>query len=207
MMALCTAGLWAKVDIQSDSLRILQRGEVNQFTGNVVIVSDNIRVNAKKAVSRKNESIVEATGDVFVTYSSGTWKVESWCSSLKIMLDEEKFEMTGDVRSDYREAGSTVSTLMNADKATFYYGGEQKAFFEGSVKAVREGITVNSGRAFYSQYIDMIEFTQDPVARSATETLTSVYSGDIINLYTEVKRIKITGNANTKVFFKNEPGM
>ena len=75
------------------------------------------------------------------------------------------------------------------------------------MKAVREGITVNSGRAFYSQYTDMIEFTQDPVARSATETVNSVYSGDVIDLYTEVKRIRITGNANTKVFFKNESGM
>jgi lipopolysaccharide assembly outer membrane protein LptD (OstA) len=199
--------LWAKADIVSDSLRILERGAETRFKGNVVIKSDGVIVNAARAVSKKNENIVEASGDVFVEYSSGSWRVQSSCRFFEIILDEKKFIMKGDVVSDYTEEDTGILTHIVSEKAIFYYGSNKEALFEGGVQAEREGITVNSGRAYYSKIDDMMEFTEDPVATNSTETVSSVYSGEVIILYSRQKHIRITGSAHTEVFFKNESGM
>ena len=60
---------FAKVNIDSTSLNILERGAVTEFVGDVHITSDNFVITAERAVSSKESGVIKAYGNVYINYS------------------------------------------------------------------------------------------------------------------------------------------
>lgn len=194
----------ARVNINSSSLKILERGKVSVFIGDVHITAPNLVVTARKAVSREQEGIIEAEGDVYVKYSSTTWNIEAWCRELKIISEAQSLIMTGNAKAIYGsdDSSSNDVTEVYADRIEFNYSGRQEASFEGNVRVERNKMTVFSNKAFYSKKDERIEFTDSPKAVSLAGGVKSEYSGDSISLFIEDEKIKISGSAHAVVFHK-----
>ncbi len=204
VLAVCSNSL-AKINIDSKSVKLLNQGTVTEFIDNVCIKSPEFLVTSDRAVSRKQDDMVEASGNVYIKYSSDTWNVEGWCRELEMNNKEQFFILKGDVKAIYKIDGSTEDvTEVYADRMKFNYSEDQKAFFTGHVRAVREAVTVLSEKAFYSRPAGKIEFTHFPTAVSMSDDVKTEYAGDIISMFMEDKNIRISGNTHTRVIFKDE---
>lgn len=197
--------LSAKVNIDSDSLTILEMGKVSEFIGNVCITSDDMYITADKAVSREDKGIIEVSGNVYVKYSSTTWNLEGWCGRLKVLSENNIMIMDDNARTIYRTTDfeNNEEVEIFADHVKMDYSDNQHAFFEGNVKADNTSLNVFSDKAFYSKKKEIIEFTGNPKAVSNIENYKSEYSGDKIVMRINTEEVNLSGNAHSKVAFKN----
>ncbi len=188
----------AKINIDSEEVLLLERGRVTEFIGDVRITASNFTVTAQRAVSKKQEGIIKVDGNVYIKYSSSTFNTEGWCSELEIIIGEENYIMTGDVKTIYITDDNDMTEIYT-DKVTFDYSLNQKALFEGNVKAKRKDLTVSSGKALYLRKDRRIEFTDLPEAVSTTQDVRTEYAGDSIVLFMDDEKVKISGSAHIVV--------
>jgi lipopolysaccharide export system protein LptA len=195
----------AKVNIDSNSLKILEMGKVSEFIGDVRITSEELYITADRAISREDKDIIEVSGNVYVKYSSTTWNLEGWCERLKVLSENNIMIMDENSRTIYRttDLDNNEEVEIFADHVKMDYSENQHAFFEGNVKADNSKLNVLSDNAFYSKKKEMIEFTGNPRAVSNIEDFKSEYSGDKILMRINTEEVNLSGNAHTKVEFKN----
>ena len=196
----------ARVTIDSDTLTIIERGRLNEFTGNVRIRGDGFSVDSAKAVSDRQTGIITASGDVFIKYSTDTFNLEGWCSEARIDDERKKFYLYSDVKTVYaREDGD--SAVMYADAAEVEYAAPRRAVYTGSVILETGEVRVDSERSVYSEETRSIVFTGSPTAVSRTGDTVSEYSGRVIRVHLDDERISVEGEARTRVWLENESQM
>ncbi|MFH1414716.1 MAG: LptA/OstA family protein [Elusimicrobiota bacterium] len=196
----------AKINIDSKSVKFLERGNITEFIGDVFITEENMDMTADRAVSNKKEGTVEAAGNVHMNYSSSTWNVEAWCDNIMIITENKKYILTGNVRTIHKtQEGDTIDvTEISADRIIMENAVDRRIIFEDNVRTKRQDITVMSDRAVYSRDDDRIDFTGSPSAESIFEDTAAEYSGDVITVFLDEERIRITGRAHTRIYKEDD---
>ncbi|GEM_PF-3278463 len=195
--SLCYGGF----SIDSDSLELLEKGEISKFKGNVRITGENFTINSETAESDRRAGFMTLEGDVDINYSSDTWRFSASCDTAKIDEHSEMIYLKGNTRSIYYTPQEEESTrvICYADEADIDYSANRRAFFKGNVRVEREGLRIFSQRAEYYNDEEFIEFTQNPYAYSVLDEAETRYSGEIISVYISENRITIEGDARARV--------
>lgn len=194
--------VYGKLNINSDSMNILEKGKVSEFVGNVVVSGSGFNVTAQKAISDENTGIIKAHNTVKIIYTSGTWRMNGWCDNLEIDPGSEKLFMEGKVKTIYTpmEVEQDTSTVIYADKVWIDYSEKQEALFTGRVIVERNSMSVYSGRARYLNNEQKIEFLDSPRGESFLNNTRTEYSGDNMSVFMKGEIISINGRAHTRIF-------
>lgn len=222
LVLLIVAGnLRAELKIESNSLNILEKGNISEFFGDVRISGDAIEVKAEKAVFNEKTRIINAEGNVEFKYSSGTWRIEGRCGEIEIdelarkvfvwKNTETKF-FSYDVHpvrkgsigdpaevSEISNVVNVSTTIIYSQKVFIDYS-IQEAVFEGDVKVLRDKVSIFSDKAVYFKDTDKIVFTGSPLVVSIFEDGKIEHSADIINFYLKDEKVNLSGGAHTRVY-------
>ena len=203
--------LWASsslagISIDSDSLTIIDRGWVSEFTGSVRIRGEHFSVDSDRAVSDRRTGEITAYGNVHIAYSSGTHHMQGWCGESRIDDEAKKFYLFNDVKTVFNtEEGQRAVTY--ADSVEVSYTVPGTAVYTGSVRAEIEEMLITADKAVYSEEENSVVFTGNPSGRSVSEGTRSEYSGDVIRVFLEDEKVNIEGGAKTRVWIEDEPQM
>lgn len=196
----------SKIRFSSDQSKIIDQGLATELSGNVKIVAPNIYISSEKAISKKNRSVIESKKNVYIKYSSDTWNLEGWCDNLIYLSENNMFTMTGNVKTKYITIEDGIENVVEiyADEIIIDNSPAKKIIFNNNVKIERNGIFVNSSKAVYYRGEDIIKFTGDPKAYSTGKDVSTEYSGTQIDLFIKEEKIKVKGNAYSRIRFKDE---
>ncbi len=197
-----------KIKIDSDSMRILRRGEIIEFTGNVKVTSPEMTATAERATMAQGGEVVTAEGNVELYYSSGAWDFSGWGEKLVFDRGQGYMNIQQDVKVIYQPGITATTTVVFADNAEVNFSdGRQEGRFEGNVIAVRGNVKVTAGLAHYDREREVFTFTDDPVAYSDMEQAYTKYKGERIVFSLVVEEVSMRGNAVTRIKIKDVPGM
>ncbi len=197
-----------EIKIDSDSMRILRRGEIIEFTGNVKVTSPEMTATAERAIMSQDGEHVTAEGNVELYYSSGAWDFSGWGEKLVFDRGKGYMNIEQDVKVIYQPGITSTSTVVFADSAEVSFGeGRQEGRFEGNVVALRGNVRVTAGLALYDREREIFTFTESPVAYSDMEQAYTKYRGDRIIFSLIREEVSMRGNAATRIKFYDVPGM
>ncbi|MGM0441599.1 MAG: LptA/OstA family protein [Elusimicrobiota bacterium] len=204
-IAAAAAASYAAIDIESSSMDILKKGQVTEFTGNVIITGENYRIKADKAVSYREKNRVEATGNIRVEYSTKTAKLEGWCDKVIINQVEKDINLYRNVKTVYRSRNSNENRRVEilARRAFINYSEGLTAVYEKNVEVKTENTRITADTARYSRKDGVLQFAGNaaqPRAVTETEEFKSVYRGDKLKYYINKGHLEIDGKAHTRIY-------
>ena len=204
LLAVCPAimGSEGKFEVESNSLKLIDKGERTEFIGDVVMTRGKMRIKSDKVISSKKTDLLEASGKVEMNYSSDTVKVSSRCRRLTVDQGTRKIRLFDDVKARITEtlpeevrAADVVSSGLEVD----YAGTDIEAYFNGDVKMTSEEIEVNSEKAVYSKKAGTVVFSGAPSARTYNDKHQAGYSGEIMSVSVSEMSFSIKGNATARI--------
>ncbi len=189
--------------ITSDGMKILSKGEVNDFTGHVKLVHCGLTINADEMKADEKTGDTTAGGDVCVVYSTGAAVTHVWGDSAKYNRNTGQGLVSGHVRV-VRELtpGTTDVINMSCGELEIFDSGERLHAVK-NVKISRPGTDAFGSEAFFEHKSDEIILTGSPAKIKRTDGNTgSEYSGDKVHVNINTGHITITGSVKTKVILK-----
>ncbi|MGM0568582.1 MAG: LptA/OstA family protein [Elusimicrobiota bacterium] len=195
------------VTVDSDSMRILQRGEVVEFSGNVSVNAPEVRATAQQALMQREGARVEASGNVELYYSSAALNFTGWCENLVYDRPGEYIQMDGNVKIVYEPEDDDISSVIYAGRAHIDLSKEGKIRFTSDVRAQRGDVKIVSGEAVYDRQKEIFVFTLEPRAFTRAEDFFIDYSGDEMVFSLVDEEVLIKGNASTRIKAHDDAGM
>ena len=193
--------------ITGDKMKMLRKGDILEFIGNVKLVQQNLTITADKMKSNEKTGMVEGYGNITVTYSSGTENTFAWGDTAEYNKTSGSGIFTGNVKvrrttpQKSADMDTGVIDLTCAELEIFDFGDRYHA-----IKNVRinQGYTVaTSSEAFYDHKTRDIFLTGGPPKIIRTdEKGHSEYSGDKIAIVTDKEKFTVLGNVKTKMVLK-----
>lgn len=193
--------------ITGDKMKMLQKGDVLEFIGNVKLIQQNLIITADKMKSDEKTGMVEGYGNITVKYSSGTENTYAWGDTAEYNKNNGCGIFTGNIKVKRTLSKTPVSTDANVVDLTC---GELEVFEFGdrfhalkNVKITQPETAATSDEAFYDHKTKEILLTGGPPKVIRTDKRGySEYSGDKIVIVTDTEVFTVLGNVKTKMVWK-----
>ncbi|MFO7898845.1 MAG: hypothetical protein R6V58_07265, partial [Planctomycetota bacterium] len=119
-------------------MQILDRGEIVEFSGNVVVRAPEMTATAERARMDRSAETVRAKGNVELHYSSGTLDFTGWCGELVFSRSQQYIQMAHNVKVLYEPGKTATSTVVFAHRSFVdFVSGKQQVRFSGNVRTQR----------------------------------------------------------------------
>ncbi|MBI5573285.1 MAG: hypothetical protein HY919_01860 [Elusimicrobia bacterium] len=191
--------------ITGDKMKMLQKGDILEFIGNVKLVQQNLTITADRMKSNEKTGMVEGCGSIKIKYSSGTENTYAWGDTAEYNKNSGSGIFTGNVKVKRTVSQKSTGTDTNAVDLTceeleiFEFGDRYHAI--KNVQINREYTVATSSEAFYDHKTKEIFLTGGPPKIIRTdEKGHSEYSGDKISIITDTELFTILGNVKTKIW-------
>lgn len=188
--------------ITGDKMKMLQKGDILEFIGNVKLVQQNLTISCDKMKSNEKTGMVEGYGSIAVRYSSGTENTYAWGDTAEYNKNSGSGIFTGNIKVKRIRQGTTDSLDLTCDKLeVFEFGNRFHAI--KNVQITQPYTVATSSEAFYDHKTKEILLTGGPPKIIRTdEKGRSEYSGDKITIITDTEVFTILGNVKTKIVMK-----
>ena len=188
--------------ITGNKMKMLQKGDILEFIGNVKLVQQNLTITADKMKSNEKTGMVEGYGRITVKYSSGTENTYAWGDTAEYNKNSGSGIFTGNIKVKRVLQDTTGSLDLTC--------GELEVFEFGDRFHAIENVWINqlytvatSSEAFYDYKTKEILLTGGPPKIIRTdEKGHSEYSGDKIAIVTDKEIFTVIGNVKTKMVMK-----
>ncbi|MDO8734601.1 MAG: LptA/OstA family protein [Elusimicrobiota bacterium] len=207
--------------ITGNKMKMLQKGDILEFIGNVKLVQQNLTITADKMKSNEKTGMVEGYGSITVRYSSGTENTYAWGDTAEYNKNSGSGIFTGNVKikrtlskppsgmdtnvinpgRDDKLSDSNGLNLTCEELEIFEFGDRYHAI--KNVQINQEYTVATSSEAFYDHKTKEIFLTGGPPKIIRTdEKGHSEYSGDKIAIVTDKEKFTVLGNVRTKMVMK-----
>ena len=193
--------------ITGDKMKMLQKGDILEFIGNVKLVQRNLTITADKMKSNEKTGMVEGYGNITVKYSSGTENTYAWGDTAEYNKNSGFGIFTGNVKIKRTVSQNNMGTDTNVIDLTceelevFEFGDRYHAI--KNIQINQEYTVATSDEAFYDHKTKEILLTGGPPKIVMTdEKGHSEYSGDKIAIVSDKEIITVIGNVKTKMVMK-----
>ncbi|MFH1540868.1 MAG: LptA/OstA family protein [Elusimicrobiota bacterium] len=202
--------------ITGDKMRILQKGDILEFLGNVKLVQQNLTICADEMKSNEKTGIVEGCGNITIHYSSGTENTFAWCDVAEYDKNNGVGIFTGNVkvkktlhRPSVKKKSELSKSLINTDDIDLTC--EKLKIFESgnsfhaikNVKIIQPQMQTTSNEAFYDTKTKEIFLTGGhPKTVRTDDKGYFEYSGDKIFLTVDKETVTILGNVKAQIVMK-----
>ena len=191
--------------ITGDKMKILQKGDILEFIGNVKFVQrkQNLTITADEMKSNEKTGVVLGKGNICIYYSSGTDTMYGWGDNAEYNKNSGKGVFTGNIKLRRVITQNTTGeiNLTCEELEVFEFGDSLHA--KKNVKIFQPQIVSYSDEAFYDHKINEILLLGGPPKIIKTEENSTLeYSGDKITIAIDKEIVSIAGNVKTKMVFK-----
>jgi lipopolysaccharide export system protein LptA len=199
----CVQGFCGPATITSDRMRVLSKGEINEFIGHVKLDHENLIITSDEMKAEEKSGLVSAKGNLEVIHSSGTVKMYVWGDRAEYNRNTGSGYVTGEVRAKRNLRPDTTETIdLTCERLEIYDAGERLTAIK-KVIITQSGSVARGDKAYYEHRINRIKLFGSPASvRRIDGTTVSEYNGDIINIDLAGENVSITGNVKTKIILK-----
>lgn len=195
----------APATITGDKMKMLQKGDILEFIGNVKLVQQNLTITADKMKSNEKTGMVEGYGSITVKYSSDTENTYAWGDTAEYNKNNGSGIFTGNVkvkRTVSKKPKDTDSIVLTCEKLEIFDFGDRYRAIK-NVQINQEYTVATSSEAFYDNKTKEIFLTGGParIIRN-DENGHSEYSGDKISIVTDKEKFTVLGNVKSKMVMK-----
>ena len=188
--------------ITGDKMKILQKGDILEFIGNVKLVQQNLTISCDKMKSNEKTGMVEGYGNITVKYSSGTENTYAWGDTAEYNKNSGSGIFTGNIKVKRILRDTTNSLDLTCDKLEVFDAGNRFHAIK-NVRITQPYTVATSDEAFYDQKTkEILLLGGPPKVVRADEKGYSEYSGDKISIITDTEVFTILGNVKTKIVLK-----
>ncbi|PIU82918.1 MAG: hypothetical protein COS68_06855 [Elusimicrobia bacterium CG06_land_8_20_14_3_00_38_11] len=188
--------------ITGDKMKMLQKGDILEFIGNVKLVQQNLTITADKMKSNEKTGMVEGYGHITVKYSSGTENRYAWGDTAEYNKNSGSGIFTGNVKIKRILGDTTDSIDLTCEELEVFEFGDRYHAIK-NVRISQEYTVATSSEAFYDNETKEIFLTGGPPKVVRTdEKGHSEYSGDKIAIDTKKEVFTVLGNVKTKMVMK-----
>ncbi|MDD5688065.1 MAG: LptA/OstA family protein [Elusimicrobia bacterium] len=111
--------------ITGDRTKILQKGDIVEYIGNVKLVQENIKVKADEMKSNERTGIITSSGNICVQYSSGTTETYTWGNTAEYNKNTGSGVILGNVKAKRFLSQNTTSVMeLTSEKLEIFNYGE-----------------------------------------------------------------------------------
>jgi len=189
--------------ITGDRMKILSKGDVMEFIGNVRFTQRNMEIIADEMKSNDKNGEITGKGNINIIYSSGTIRAHGWADNAEYNKNTGSGIFYGNVKMKRLLTDNTTNVInMTCDKLEMSDFGD-KFHAVKNVRIFQEDAEMLSDEAFYDQNSDEITLLGGPpkIIR-ADEKNYSEYTGDKIILSLSKEILTILGNVKSKMIMK-----
>jgi lipopolysaccharide transport protein LptA len=188
--------------ITGDKMKMLQKGDILEFIGNVKLVQQNLTITADKMKSNEKTGMVEGYGNITVKYSSGTENTYAWGDKAEYNKNSGSGIFTGNIKVKRILRDTTDSLDLTCDELEVFEFGDRFHAIK-NVRITQPYTVATSSEAFYDHKTEEILLTGGPPKIIRTdEKGHSEYSGDKIAIVTDTEEFTVLGNVKTKMVMK-----
>jgi len=189
--------------ITSDRMKILSKGEVNDFLGHVKLVHVGLTINSDEMKADERTGDTSARGDIYIFYSTGAAVTHVWGDDAKYNRGTGRGLVTGHVRVKRELTPGTTDVInMTCDELEIFDSGARLHAIK-NVRIFKPDTDAFGSEAFYEHKSDELLLTGSPAKIKRTDGKTiSEYSGDKVHVNINTGTITITGRVKTKVILE-----
>jgi len=189
--------------ITSDKMKIVSKGEVSDFTGNVELIHKNLTINSDEMKLYEKAGDAFAEGNIYIHYSSGSAVTNVWGDTAKYNKNTGNGLVSGNVKIK-RELtpGATDVINMTCNELEILDFGDRLHAIK-NVKILKMDVDASGSEAFYEHKTNEILLVGKPATIKKTEgKTTSEYSGNRVHIDVKTETVTISGSVKTKVVLK-----
>ncbi|MBN1384974.1 MAG: LPS export ABC transporter periplasmic protein LptC [Elusimicrobia bacterium] len=191
--------------ITGDRMKILSKGDIMEFIGNVKLVQKNLKITANKMISNEKTGAVSGKGDVVIRYSSGTTTTYAWAKTAEYNKNSGDGVISGDVKVKRVLSDDTTNAvnLTCGELEIFEFG--ERLHTVNNVRIFQNQVEAQGAEAFYNHKIDEILLlggTPKIIRKGEKEYIEC--TGDKIYVGNSKETITITGSVKTRIVIKNK---
>ncbi|MEW6555786.1 MAG: LptA/OstA family protein [Elusimicrobiota bacterium] len=186
--------------ITGDQMKILSKGEILEFIGNVKFTQQNLTISADKMKSNEKTSVISGTGNIYICYSSGTSVTYSWGDEAEYNKNNGQGILKKNVKVKRTLSQNTTDVIeLKCEELEIFEFGDRFHAIQ-NVKISQSETEAFSKEAFYDHKTNEILLLGGPpkIVRTDADGV-SEYSGDKIVLAVDKETVSIIGNVKTKI--------
>ncbi|OGS45963.1 MAG: hypothetical protein A2539_06515 [Elusimicrobia bacterium RIFOXYD2_FULL_34_15] len=189
--------------ITGDKMKILSKGDIMEFLGNVKFKQKNLEIIADEMKSNDKNGEITGKGNINIHYSSGMTNINGWADEAQYSKNSGSGIFFGNVKMKRFLTNNTTDVVnMTCEKLEISDFGEKFHAIK-DVKIFQEGTEMLSDEAFYDKKTDeLLLLGGPPKIIRRDEKNYSEYTGDKIILALEKEILTILGNVQSKMIMK-----
>ncbi|PKM92938.1 MAG: hypothetical protein CVU80_00705 [Elusimicrobia bacterium HGW-Elusimicrobia-4] len=200
--AICNRLYCEPAMITGNQMKMLQKGDILEFIGNVKFVQQNLTITADKMKSNEKTGIVEGYGNITVHYSSGSQNTYAWGNNAKYNKNSGFGIFTGNIKVKKILHDTTASLDLTCDELEVFEFGDRFHAIK-NVKIIQPQTEATSNEAFYNHKTKEILLTGGPPKITKfDEKGQTEFSADQITIVTDKEVITSSGNVKAKMVLK-----